>query len=241
MQSEKGHPFVKGQLPKAYLRIDPNLDQTHADPGAFVRLLCVAARQPKRGRFKDRRVAEQALGRRLVAAFLAHRDLIEKGGALEVDGWDIWQEGDMTVGERMRRYRNKHVTPAFPVTPDLPSPPSEALGSKASGVEERTERALVVSDSDKAPNGNGNGVPEEQRQRYAEEVWSEFLRVSGQRTTRLASPSEFAMLKSWMDAGIPLRIVLRGLTDCVGKGKSLNYYAPAVLEAIEANRQAVPL
>lgn len=122
----------KGQLPKAYLRVDPNLDQTHPDPGAFLRILCTAARQPKRGRYKNRLVAAAALGEAGLAQALEWGDLVERaGGQLEVDGWDLWQEGDLTVGERMRRLRAKHsiaVTEAFPER----IWPSEASGVKAS-------------------------------------------------------------------------------------------------------------
>ncbi len=47
----------RGQLPKAYLRIDPNLDSTHPAPGDMVALLCAANRQPTRGYFKSVEVA----------------------------------------------------------------------------------------------------------------------------------------------------------------------------------------
>ena len=132
--------MAKGQLPKAYIRVDPNLDQTHPDPGAFVRLLCAAARQPRRGRFKTRQLAELILGRRLVAALLLRRDLVDREGVLEVDGWDIWQEGDFTVGERMRRYRARHsgVTDTVTDTVTLPSPPSETARQQGSRNGERT-------------------------------------------------------------------------------------------------------
>jgi len=89
-------------------------------------------------------------------------------------------------------------------------------------------------------NGNGNGVPEDQRPAYAEEVWTEFLRVSDQRVTRIMSPGEFVVLKGWMDSGVPLRIILRAMADTRGKGSSLGYYGPSVKAAIESWRQAVP-
>jgi hypothetical protein len=135
---------MKGQLPKAYLRMDPNLDVTHPDPGAFVKLLCAAARQPKRGRFKTWAVLVAAVGR---AQAVKHRDVWkdlvagEKPDSLMVDGWDLWQEGDLTVGERVKRFRERHsaVTEPLPVTPETPLPPSEASGVRRQGVRNEHE------------------------------------------------------------------------------------------------------
>ncbi len=50
----------RGQLPKAYLRIDPALGMTHPEPGTFVRLLSLANLQPERGRFKEWALVEAA-------------------------------------------------------------------------------------------------------------------------------------------------------------------------------------
>ncbi len=139
---------MKGKLPKAYLRVDPNLDQTHPDPGGFLRLLCAANRQPCRGRFKSRELLEAVLGAELAGALVDRGDLKKVGKALEVDGWALWQEGDVTVGERMRRFRSRVRNGAVPepslernaaVTEPLPGriPASEALGQQ--GIE--TEKA----------------------------------------------------------------------------------------------------
>lgn len=103
------------------------------------------------------------------------------------------------------------------------------------------ELAPVVSSSEKPPNANGNGLTDEERKTYADDVWSKFLEVSGLRGTRLMSPGEYSTLSGWMDGGIPLRVVLRGLSECRGKGRMLSYYHSAVQEAYEQNRQAVPL
>lgn len=101
-----------GQLPKAYLRIDPNLDATHPAPGDMVSLLCAANRQPKRGLFKSAELAEKVLGRSLFRRSLERGDLIQRGEGLYVDGWDEWQEGDLTVGDRMRRLRQRKADDA---------------------------------------------------------------------------------------------------------------------------------
>lgn len=97
----------RGQLPKAYLRIDPNLDSTHPAPGDMVALLCAANRQPERGYFKSEGLAQRVLGRGLYRRSLARGDLKPNGAGVMVDGWAEWQEGDLTVGERMRRLRGR--------------------------------------------------------------------------------------------------------------------------------------
>lgn len=109
-------------------------------------------------------------------------------------------------------------------------------GSSVCSLQSATngERALVVFDSDKPPDGNSV------RPAFADAIWAEFLAKSEQPVTRLMSPREFAVLKGWQDAGIPLRIVLRGLEDTKGKGSSLAYYGPSVQVAYERWRQAVP-
>lgn len=102
-------PHERGQLPKAYLRIDPNLDQTHPAPEDMVRLLCCGNRQPCRGRFKSRELAISVLGRGLYQRSIARGDLSLDGhGSVVIPGWEEWQEGDLNVGERMRRLRERH-------------------------------------------------------------------------------------------------------------------------------------
>lgn len=98
----------KGALPKAYLRIDPDLDSTHPHPEDMVRLLCAGNRQPFRGRFRDETLAKAVLGKTLYHRAVGRGDLIrDDDGRLVVDGWDVWQEGDLGVGERMRRMRER--------------------------------------------------------------------------------------------------------------------------------------
>lgn len=101
----------RGQLPKAYLRIDPNLDSTHPAPADMVALMCAANRQPRRGRFKTAELAERVLGRGLYRRSVDRGDLIPNGSGIYVDGWDEWQEGDFTVGDRMTRLRRRKRHP----------------------------------------------------------------------------------------------------------------------------------
>lgn len=84
---------------------------TPAQFGAFLKIQLVAGRQSHRGRFRS----IEALRAVLPAAYVRHvQFLIDEGdisvatgGAAYVDGWDEWQEGDITVKERMARLRNR--------------------------------------------------------------------------------------------------------------------------------------
>ena len=77
------------------------------------------------------------------------------------------------------------------------------------------------------------------RSLYAHEVWTAFLEHSGQKPTRLMSPSEWDVMRSWLDAAVPLRIVLRAFEDTAGRGKTLAYYRGSVEEAMRNWRRAV--
>ena len=101
---------------KAYLRLDPLTDErkshyTPAQFGAFLKIVCLASRQKDRGRFRS----IDSLRKMLSPAYARHIPfLVESGDVTELpdgraylDGWDEWQEGDFTVGERMARLRDK--------------------------------------------------------------------------------------------------------------------------------------
>lgn len=99
-------PKPRLTLPRAYLRMSPNLDQ-HPDPEGMVLLLCAANRQPERGRFRDKPTLVRALGASRLKRFLARGDVVETPAGWYVEGWDEWQEGDLTVGERQARIRDR--------------------------------------------------------------------------------------------------------------------------------------
>lgn len=135
--------MTRDGMPRAYLRIDPNIDAVYPElRHTFIGLLCAAHRQPERGRFRDRRTLEGLCGRAYVKAAYARGDVRDlPDGRVYVPGWDEWQEGDMTVAERMRRMRDRRrrsdgaVTPAasparIAVTTDASSssPSSSLLG-----------------------------------------------------------------------------------------------------------------
>ncbi len=118
-------------MPRAYLRVDPNIDQ-HPDPLGMVLLLCAGARQPERGRFKDRAVIVRAIGPARTKAMIGRQDVVQLTDTRwYLVGWDEWQEGDYTVGERMRRMRARRSKGVSPVTPSA-SPERNAVTTDAS-------------------------------------------------------------------------------------------------------------
>jgi hypothetical protein len=82
-------------------------------------------------------------------------------------------------------------------------------------------------------------VPADQWQRYATDVWCEFLLKSGEPEVRMMSPAEWSVLHGWLRDGVPFRVVLRGFRETRGQGKTLAYYAPAVREAYAHWRAAM--
>lgn len=116
---------MRDGLPRAYLRTDPNLDQ-HPDPLAMVRAMCAAARQPERGRFRDPRILERAVGRRQYREMVQRGDVVpaDPGPGIYLDGWDEWQEGDFTVAERMRRMRARRAAKRRAAVAPVTVPPS---------------------------------------------------------------------------------------------------------------------
>lgn len=115
---------------RAYHRIDPLMDErkshyTPAQLGAFVKIQLLAGRQTKRGRFRS--VA--ALKGSVPSGYVRHVDFLVSEGDLDVltdgtvyvDGWDEWQEGDVTVKDRMAKLRNRHRNPTVTGTVTEPS------------------------------------------------------------------------------------------------------------------------
>jgi len=150
-------------MPRAYLRLDPEfyerkaLDQKYP-PGAvaaYIGCLCLAETQPKRGRFRDRRVLAVLLGSlgRWIPYLVDHGDLIEqeKLPRLYVDGWDEWQEGDWKVAERIARVRAR----THKITPMLTVPVTVA------DTVDDTAPRLAVSGGGKrmAQDNSGGGEP----------------------------------------------------------------------------------
>lgn len=144
---------------RAYLRLDPNFADRKADypdgaHRAYIDTLCFAEQQHPRGRFRSRKLLAVLLGKRgrWIPYLIDHGDLIEfHDGKLYVEGWDQWQEGDVTVSERMRRLRSrdKGVTPTD--TPDVTVATVSGPSSGGGGG-----KHLAVS---AAPSRAANGTP----------------------------------------------------------------------------------
>lgn len=133
-------------MSRAYLRVAPELferkvvEQGYPLPlfAAFVGMLCLAEHQPHRGRFRDVRVLRALLGPagRWVPELMARGDIVCSGdGTVYVDGWDEWQEGDVTVGERVKRIRTRRrATPATVTSVTAPTVDKPLSGSGSGGV-----------------------------------------------------------------------------------------------------------
>jgi hypothetical protein len=142
--------MAKGQLPKAYLRMDPNLDQ-HPDFEGMVMLICAANRLPRRGRWDTREQIDRILGHKRAEAFLKPRrpgktpDIVKlQDGTFYLEGWDHWQEGDWTVGERVARLREKRKSA---VTGPLHPPPVGALQEPLPALQEPLPPPLPPSEA----------------------------------------------------------------------------------------------
>lgn len=123
---------------KAYHRVDPLMDERkgHYSPselGAFLKVQLVAGRQTRRGRFRSL----AALKAMLPSAYVKYVDFLVDQGDLVVmpddtvyvDGWDEWQEGDLTVRERMSRLRERNRNKGVTQTVTGASPTAHANAS----------------------------------------------------------------------------------------------------------------
>lgn len=112
-------------MTRAYLRLDPMFDERKSayPDGAYRALIatfCLSEHQPVRGRFRSQAFLAALLeGRgKWVKYLLDKHDIrLEPDGRIYVVGWDEWQEGDHTVGDRVARIRSRRNT--APVTGDV--------------------------------------------------------------------------------------------------------------------------
>jgi hypothetical protein len=84
---------------------------------AFYGMLELAEEQPRRGHFESERLLRVLLegpdgkGRRFarqVPFLILQGDLVPaNGGGLDVEGWEILQEGDTTIADRVARFRSR--------------------------------------------------------------------------------------------------------------------------------------
>ena len=142
-------------LPKAYLRLDPNID-SHPDPATMVLLMVWANRQKQRGRFRHLDQLRRIIGRRQVNGAVERGDLIELSqGVFYLQGWDEWQEGDLTVGERVRRVRERRGKPEA----ELATSERYTSVSGSASTSEALGRKGVRADKVPPPPGPPQGGP----------------------------------------------------------------------------------
>lgn len=147
---------------RAYLRLDPNFADRKAEypdgaHRAYIDTLCFAEQQHPRGRFRSRRLLAVLLGKRgrWITFLIEHGDLIEMAaGKLYVDGWDEWQEGDVTVSERMKRLRSRRKGDTPTDTP-MVTVSTVAVPSSGGGSGKHSAEAVGAT-----PSRAANGSPE---------------------------------------------------------------------------------
>lgn len=137
-------------MARAYLRLDPawfehkivEKQYPHGAATAWMAALCLCETQPERGRFRTEKLlrllldepkhgANTNLGK-WVPFLVEHGDLIRQpDGSLYMDGWDEWQEGDLTVKDRMQRLRSRKRDGGDPASVTVPTvnTPSSVSGS----------------------------------------------------------------------------------------------------------------
>lgn len=140
-------------MPRAYLRLDPNIDQTHPDLNGFVRLMCAAARQTERGRFRNIAQVQALFGKNRTRDMMIREDIVPlPDGRVYVEGWDEWQEGDHTVAERMKRMRARRTAKRSRTVSPVTVPPSPARsGVTTDAVAKESVGARGGSDDDSPP------------------------------------------------------------------------------------------
>lgn len=115
--SDPRGPRARGRIyqrldPGAFRRLGFQRHYTPAQFGAYIACLNEAEYQPERGRFRDMDLLKAALTRPYAAhlPFLIQDGQlrVEPDGSVLVDGWDDYQEGDMTGAERQARWRARH-------------------------------------------------------------------------------------------------------------------------------------
>lgn len=115
----------------AYVKVPSDIVLTHADPGEWAILQCFGAMQPELGHFANRAVMDTVLGRARARRCVDRGDVNAlPDGRWAITDWDF-QEGDRTVADRMKRWRQKRrerqVATLFPVAESLPEKPGRRI------------------------------------------------------------------------------------------------------------------
>jgi hypothetical protein len=154
---------------------------------AFYGTLELAEEQPIRGRFESEALLRVLLtgpdnhGRRFarqVPYLLAQGDLVRDGAALVVEGWELLQEGDVTIAERVQRFRSRRRK-GDPVGNGPGNGPSNGEGNEEPSRATRPARNAVDSVTDSVDGfGDGAGGARDSLDRYHEltgfRPWGQF-------------------------------------------------------------------
>ena len=105
--------------------------------------------------------------------------------------------------------------------------PAQGTGRKADGAGNREDGSHAAV------------VLEHQVQEYAHEVWMAFCKKAGHPETRQPSSNDNYTLKAWLDASIPLHVVLAAIRESNGSGYTLAYYRNQVDESYARWRKTV--
>ena len=143
---------------RAYHRVDPLMDErkshyTPAQFGAYLKVQLVAGRQARRGQFRSMAALRGALpatyARHLDFLVTEHDLTVRSDGLVYIEGWDEWQEGDLTVRDRMAALRNRrrNGTVTDTVSPGVTEPSPAAT---------RSSVGISVTESE----GSQDGKPE---------------------------------------------------------------------------------
>lgn len=81
-------------------------------------------------------------------------------------------------------------------------------------------------------------LTDDQRDKYIKAVHETFQDKAG--VQRIFSSAEFNQLLRWLDAGVPLWVVIRGINDFEGKPRRLEAVVASVERVHAYGLQAVP-
>lgn len=191
-------------MSRAYLRLDPEFFERkmlgqHYPPGAvaaYVGCLCLAESQPKRGRFRDRRVLGVLLGpsARWIPFLVEHGDLIESDDLprLYVDGWNEWQEGDWKVAERIARVRARTHRVTVEVTPPVTVPVTVVDTALRLAVGGGGKRKAVSISGGGSPS---NGAPKPKAKIPTQEEVDRLLRFANSKDQQIARDARERLAK----------------------------------------------
>lgn len=128
---------------------------------AFYGILELAEEQPRRGCFESERLLRVLLegptgtGRRYarqVPFLIEQGDLVRTDdGGVAVDGWDLLQEGDVTIADRVARYRHRKRADPQPSSPANGAANGAANGPRVPKLADETRAG------DAHPQGRGDG------------------------------------------------------------------------------------